>query len=121
MCVNNTLLHLLWVITLRIILLLRLHPNCPHLSKVIYFCVLSHSIVSASFPPFGLTLQTFRLQLTRLFCPWDFSGKNTGMDCHFLLQVIFPGQESNPHRLCLLHCKRILYLLSHWGSPKTYV
>ena len=22
--------------------------------------------------------------------PWDFSGKNTGVDCHFLLQGIFP-------------------------------
>ena len=23
---------------------------------------------------------------TRLHCPWDFPGKNTGVDCHFLLQ-----------------------------------
>ena len=22
---------------------------------------------------------------TRLLCPWDFPGKNTGMGCHFLL------------------------------------
>ena len=27
---------------------------------------------------------------TRLLCPWDFPGKDTGMDCHFLLQRIFP-------------------------------
>ena len=26
---------------------------------------------------------------TRLFCPWDFPGKNIGVDCHFLLQEIF--------------------------------
>ena len=23
---------------------------------------------------------------TRLLCPWDFLGKDTGVDCHFLLQ-----------------------------------
>ena len=26
---------------------------------------------------------------TRLLCPWDFPGKNTVADCHFLLQGIF--------------------------------
>ena len=40
---------------------------------------------------------------TRLLCPWDFSGKNTRVDCHFLLQGIFPTQESN---LGLLHRRR---------------
>ena len=33
---------------------------------------------------------------TRLLCPWDSPGKNTGMSCHFLLQGIFPTQGSNP-------------------------
>ena len=37
--------------------------------------------------------------LTRLLCPWDFPGKNTGVDCHALLQGICPAQRSNP---CLL-------------------
>ena len=37
-------------------------------------------------------------------------------ECHFLLQGIFPTQGSNPHLLCLLHCRSILHLLSHWGS-----
>ena len=32
-------------------------------------------------------------------CPWDFSGKTTGMGCHFLFQGIFPTQGSNPHLL----------------------
>ena len=40
---------------------------------------------------------------TRLLCPWNSSGKNTGMGCHFLLQRIFPTQRSNPCLLCLLH------------------
>ena len=43
-----------------------------------------------------------------------FSGKNTGVSCHFLLQVIFPTQGSNSG---LLHCRQILYYLSHQGSP----
>ena len=37
-------------------------------------------------------------------------GKNTGVDCHALLQGIFPTQGSNPD---LLHCRQILYRLSH--------
>ena len=27
-----------------------------------------------------------------LLCQWDFSGKNTGVGCHALLQGIFPTQ-----------------------------
>ena len=41
-------------------------------------------------------------------------GKNTGVGCHAVLQGIFPIQGSNPH---LLHCRWILYQLSHQGSP----
>ena len=33
--------------------------------------------------------------------PWGFPGKSAGVDCHFLLQGIFPTQESNPG---LPHC-----------------
>ena len=36
---------------------------------------------------------------TRLFCPWDFPGKNTGMGCRFLLWGIFLIQGSNLHLL----------------------
>ena len=32
----------------------------------------------------------------RLLCPWNSPGKNTGVDCHSLLQRNFPTQESNP-------------------------
>ena len=52
----------------------------------------------------------------RFLCPWDSPGKNTGMGCHFLLQGIFPTQESSPG---LLHCRQILYQLSYEGSMKT--
>ena len=59
------------------------------------------------------SLQPNGLGLTRLFCPWDSPGKNTGVDCHFLLQGIFLTQGSN---LGLLHCRQTLYHLSHHGS-----
>jgi len=43
----------------------------------------------------------------------DSPGKNTGMGCHALLQGIFPTQGLNTG---LLHCRQILYCLSHQGS-----
>ena len=46
----------------------------------------------------------------RFLCPWYFSGKNTGVGCYSLLQGIFLTQGSN---LGLLHCRQILYHLSH--------
>ena len=59
------------------------------------------------------SLRRHGLQPTRLHCPWNFHGKNTGMGCHFLLQGIFPTQESNPG---LPHCRQTLYHLSHQGT-----
>ena len=44
--------------------------------------------------------------------PCDFPGKNTGVACHFLLQI-FPTQGLN---LGLLHCRQTLYRLSHQGN-----
>ena len=35
--------------------------------------------------------------------PWGSPGKNTGVDCHFLLQGIFLIQGLNPHLLHLLY------------------
>ena len=56
----------------------------------------------------------------RLLCSWNFSGKNTGVGCHFLLQGIFPAQESNPCLLYLQHCRWIPYLLRHSGFLDTF-
>ena len=39
----------------------------------------------------------------------------SGLPC--LLQGVFPTQGSNLSLLHLLHCRQILYLLSHQGSP----
>ena len=54
------------------------------------------------------------LSPTRLLCPWDSPGKNPGVGGHALLQGIFPTQGSDPG---LPHC-RILYHISHQGSPR---
>ena len=64
----------------------------------------SHSVVSNSLQPHGLS------QCARLLCPWSFSGKNTEVGSHFLLQRIFPTQGLN---LGPLHCRWILYRLNH--------
>ena len=63
-------------------------------------------------------LQPHGLQPTRLLCPLDFPGKNTGVGCHFLLQRIFWTQNSNPG---LLHCRWVLYRLSQERSPNRYI
>ena len=59
-------------------------------------CVLMASVMSNSLWPCGL-------YPSRLRCPWDSPGKDTGVGCHFLLQGIFLTQGSNPCLLCLLH------------------
>ena len=63
----------------------------------------SHSVVSNSFRPHGL------------YSPWNYPGQNTGVGSLSFLQGIFPTQGLNPG---LLHCRQILYQLSHKGSPR---
>ena len=65
----------------------------------------SHSVVSDSLQPCGL------------YNPWNSPDQNTGVGSLSLLQGIFPIQGSNPG---LPHCRRILYLLNHQGSPVVY-
>ena len=48
-------------------------------------------------------------------CPWNSPGQNTGVGSLSLLQGIFPAQGSNPG---FLHCRQILYQLSHKGSQR---
>ena len=59
-------------------------------------------------------LQTQGLWPTRLLSLWHFPGKNAGVGCQVLLQGMVLTQESNPH---LLHCRQILYCLSHQRIP----
>ena len=51
------------------------------------------SVVSDSVRPHGLNP-------TRLPCPWDSPGKNTGVGCHFLLQCMKVKSESEVAQLC---------------------
>ena len=62
-----------------------------------------HSVVSDCLWPHGI------------FSPWNSPDQNTGVGRFFLFQGIFPTQGSNPG---LPHCRRILYQLSHKGSPR---
>ena len=63
----------------------------------------SHSVVSDSLWPHGIN------------SPWNSPGQNAGVSNHSLLQGIFPTLGSNPG---LLHCRQILYQVSHQGSPR---
>ena len=47
------------------------------------------------------SVQPHGLQPTRLPCPWDSPGKNTGVGCHFLLQCMKVENESEVAQSCL--------------------
>ena len=57
-------------------------------------CCQVTSVMSDSVQPHGL-------QPTRLLCPWDSPGKNTGVGCHFLLQCMKVKSESEVAQSCL--------------------
>ena len=57
-------------------------------------CCCVASVVSDS-------VQPHRRQPTRLSCPWDSPGKNTGVGCHFLLQCRKEKSESEVTQSCL--------------------
>ena len=69
----------------------------------LHSCLLSHV---------QLFMTPWTVAHTRLLCPWNSPGKNTGVGSHFLFQGIFLTQGSS---LGVLHWK-ILYCLSHQGS-----
>ena len=81
-----------------------------HVGWFNYNCNVLHvsSVVSDSLQPSGL------------LCPWDFSGKNTGVGCHLLLQGIFPNQGSNPSLLYLLHCRHTFYHCTTWDTGHSW-
>ena len=47
------------------------------------------------------SVRPHRWQPTRLLCPWDSPGKNTGVGCHFLLQCMKVESESEVTQSCL--------------------
>ena len=46
------------------------------------------------------SVRPHRRQTTRLPCPWDSPGKNTGVGCHFLLQCMKVKSESEVAQSC---------------------
>ena len=77
-----------------------------NIHKLVCVCVFAQ-LCPTLFDPSGL-------QPARLLCPWDSPCKKIGVDCHFLLQGIFPIQGSN---LCLLPWQGDSSPLSHLRSP----
>ena len=87
--------------------------TCTHLNSY----TLVTSLVSRfceDTPDYNKSLWPHGLQPSRLICPRDSAGKNTGVGSRSLLQGIFSTQGSN---LGLPHCGQILSSLSHHGSP----
>ena len=70
---------------------------------------------SESHPVMYDSLQSHGLQPTRLLCLWDSPCQDTGVGSLSRLQWIFRTQGSNPG---LLHCRQILYHLSHREAHK---
>ena len=70
-----------------------------------FYCVCVCSVVPGS------------LQHTRLLCPWDFPGKNTAVDYHFLLlgNLPDPGIKLASPMSPALQVDSLP--LSHWRSP----
>ena len=81
-------------------------------TSVLQMNMYAYSFVSDSLKPHGL-------QPTRILFIWNFPSKNTGVDCHFLLQEIFLPLGSNPCLLHLLNCQVDSLLQSHMGNPRT--
>ena len=75
-------------------------------SFLVCVCALCRSVMFNS-------LQSHGLYPSKILCPWNFPGKNTGAGCHFLLQGIFPTQGLKLHLLDLHFCvctnRQILY------------
>ena len=77
----------------------------PSLTFLLNCCLYANSYTTV--------LQPHGLWPTRLLCPWDFPGKNSGMGGHFLFQGLFPSQGLNP---CLLHWQVDSLPLNHQRS-----
>ena len=97
--------------------------QCQRLLKLPHNCTHGLQVNSIYCNPIKITIYCVcqslihvRLFVTpsRLLCPWDFSGKNTGVVCHFLLQGIFPTQGSN---WSLLHWQLDFYHWATWECP----
>ena len=107
-------------------ILLKIAQSCPTLCNPMGYTVCgilwARILEWVSFPSpedlpnSGIKPRSPRLQSDSLPAEAPGKPKNTGVGSLFLLQRIFPTQESNQ---ALLHCKQILYQLNYQGTPIT--
>ena len=57
---------------------------------------------------------------TRLLCPWNFPGKNTGVGCHFHHQGIFRPRDQTSASYVSCIGRWVLYHYCHLGSPLSH-
>ena len=86
---------------------------CPNQIPCHFSFISSNS--TSHFESESCSVMTNSLRPHGLYSPWNSPGQNTGVGSLSLLQRIFPTQGSNPG---LLHCRWILYQLSHQGSRR---
>ena len=67
------------------------YTSLSYMFCLVIICMPACSVASVV----STSLRFYGLQPTRLLCPWDSPGKNTGMGCCALLQRIFPTQGLN--------------------------
>ena len=77
----------------------------PHSVLCVHLC----SVLTDSATPWTVA--------ARLLYPWNFSGKNTEVGCHFLLQGTFLIRGSNPHLFHFLHWQASSLHLEPPGKP----
>ena len=98
--------------------------QCPHCLKHHQCTVLEEPdglgcqflcccLVATSYPAL---LWRYGLKPARLLCPWNSPGKNTRVDCHFLLQGNLPNSEMEPTSPSL---QADSLPLIHQGSPQS--
>ena len=81
---------------------------------VMWVCACSFTSVMSD------SLWSHGLWPTRLLYPWNSLGKNTGVNCHFLLQGIFLTQGSNSNFLHLPALKHGFFTISATWEPVSY-
>ena len=77
----------------------------------------SHKCVCVSCSVMRNSFQSHDLQPTRLLCPWNFSGNNTGVGSHSLFKGSF--QPRNCTHVSCISCiaGKFFYCLNHQRSP----
>ena len=84
-------------------------PHVHHMPMLDFHILFPKVKIAQSYPTLCNPMDLY------IYSPWNSPGQNTRVGSLSLLQEIFPTQGSNPG---LLHCRRILYQLSHQGSPR---